>query len=159
MPDSTPARKRITQEDIAAACRIDQGSVSRILNKDTRDSFAEETVQRVFKIAREMGYLHPALVTSNRRESIRRKVAFDARCQIVIGTNTVYDEGGVDVDELSMSGMLLKNFRTKKQTLPMDRCARCKVVRFSDDESLFALAVKFEGMDDEMRERLKAYIK
>lgn len=174
MADSTPLRKRITQEDIAAACRIDQGSVSRILNKDTRDSFAEETVQRVFKIAREMGYLHPALVTSNRRESIRRKVAFDARCQIVIGTNTVYDEGGVDVDELSMSGMLLKNFRTKKQTLPMDRFrldveftaaktkpfrARCKVVRFSDDENLFALAVKFEGMDDEMRERLKAYIK
>ncbi len=174
MANDPAPKNRVTQEDIAAACKIDQGSVSRILNKDTRDSFADDTVQKVFKIARELGYLHPALVNSNRRESIRKKVTFDATVQIIIGTNTVYDEGGVDVDELSMSGLLLKNFRTKKQTLPMDRFkldveftaaklkpfrARCKVVRFSDNESEFALAVKFEAMDDEMRERLKAYIK
>ena len=44
-------KKRVTQEDIARACKIDQGSVSRILNEDTRDSFAEETVQKVFKVA------------------------------------------------------------------------------------------------------------
>src|SRR5262245_624118 len=111
-----PKKPRVTQEDIANACKIDQGSVSRILNKDTRDSFAEETVQHVFKIARELGYLHPALVTSNRRESVRKKMGFDAHVQIVIGTNTIYDEGAVDVDEMSVSGMLLKNFRTKKQT-------------------------------------------
>ena len=62
-------QKRITQEDIARTCKIDQGSVTRILNEDTRDSFAEDTVQKVFRIARELGYLHPALITSNRRES------------------------------------------------------------------------------------------
>ena len=66
-------KKRVTQEDIARTCKIDQGSVSRILNEDTRDSFAEETIQKVFKIARELGYLHPSLITSNRRESNRRK--------------------------------------------------------------------------------------
>ena len=54
---TTTEKSRVTQEDIALACGIDQGSVSRILNKDTRDSFAEETVQKVFKIARELGYL------------------------------------------------------------------------------------------------------
>ena len=77
--DGSARRGKITQEDIANTCKIDQGSVSRILNKDTRDSFAPETVDRVFKIARELGYLHPALVTSNRRESIRRKAGFEAR--------------------------------------------------------------------------------
>ncbi len=167
-------KHKITQEDIARACKIDQGSVSRILNKDTRDSFAEDTVRKVFKIARELGYLHPALVTTNRRESIRKKAELTGKVKIVIGTNTVYDEGAVDIDEISMSGMLLRGFRTKKQTLPMDRFkldvevngtklkgfrCRCKLVRFSDNEDEFALAVKFDSVDEESREKLLQFLK
>jgi transcriptional regulator with XRE-family HTH domain len=171
---TTEPKKRVTQEDIARACKIDQGSVSRILNEDTRDSFAEETIDKVFKVARELGYLHPSLITSNRRESSRRKAQVTGRVAILIGTNTVFDEGEVDVDEISMSGMLLRNFRTKKRTLPMDRFKfvvevgegklkglklRCKLVRFSDNEEEFALAVKFDGLDDDGKEKLKTFVR
>ena len=167
-------KKRVTQEDIARACKIDQGSVSRILNEDTRDSFAEETVQKVFKVARELGYLHPSLITSNRRESSRRKAEVTGRVQVMIGTNTVYDEGEIDIDEVSMSGMLLRNFRTKKKTLPMDRFkfnvevdegklkgfkVRCKLVRFSDNEDEFALAVKFDSLDEDAKDKLKNFVR
>jgi transcriptional regulator with XRE-family HTH domain len=166
--------KRVTQEDIAKACRIDQGSVSRILNEDTRDSFAEFTIQKVFKVARELGYLHPSLITSNRRESSRRKAEVRGKVSILIGTNTVYDEGDIDIDEISMSGMLLRNFRTKKKTLPMDRFkflvevnegrlrgfrCRCKLVRFSDNEDEFALAVKFDSLDEDGKDKLKNFIR
>ncbi len=165
---------RVTQEDIAKACKIDQGSVSRILNEDTRDSFAEDTIQKVFKVARELGYLHPSLITSNRRESNRRKAEVVGRVQILIGTNTVYDEGDIDIDEISLSGMLLRNFRTKKKTLPMDRFkfnvevhegrlrgfkCRCKLVRFSDNEDEFALAVKFDSLDEDAKDKLKGFIR
>ena len=171
---TTTEKSRVTQEDIALACGIDQGSVSRILNKDTRDSFAEETVQKVFKIARELGYLHPALVTSNRRESARRKAGLRGNVSIIIGTNTVWDAGQIEIDEISSSGMLLKNFQTKKKTFPTDRfrCdveitgprlkgfkGRCKVVRFSDNEDEFALAVKFDRLDDSSREKLRTFLK
>ena len=171
---TTEPKKRVTQEDIARACKIDQGSVSRILNEDTRDSFAEETIDKVFKVARELGYLHPSLITSNRRESNRRKAQVTGRVSILIGTNTVFDEGEVDVDEVSMSGMLLRNFRTKKRTLPMDRFKfvvevgegklkglklRCKLVRFSDNEEEFALAVKFDGLDEDGKEKLKSFVR
>lgn len=165
---------KITQEDIARACKLDQGSVSRILNKDTRDSFADDTVQHVFKVAREMGYLHPALVTSNRRQSQRRKAGLPAKVSIVIGTNTVYDEGRCEVDEVSMSGMLLKNFRTKKLTLPLDivrfdieveapklkgfTCS-CRIVRFCDEGHVFGIAVRFESMDEANTEKLKQFLK
>ncbi len=167
-------QKRVTQEDIARTCKIDQGSVSRILNEDTRDSFAEDTVQKVFRIARELGYLHPALITSNRRESGRRKAEITGRVQILIGTTTVYDEGQIDIDEISMSGMLLKNFRTKKKTLPMDRFkfyveiddgrlkgfkCRCKLVRFSDNEDEFALAVKFDSLDEDGKDKIKQFVR
>jgi len=165
---------KVTQEDIAKAAKIDQGSVSRILNKDTRDSFAEDTVQQVFKIARELGYLHPALVTTNRRESIRKKAEASGKVKLVIGTNTLYDEGTVDIDEISMSGMLLHNFKTKKSSFPMDRFkldvevtsatlkgfrCRAKLVRFSDNEEVFALAVKFDSVDDESRDKLLKFLK
>jgi transcriptional regulator with XRE-family HTH domain len=167
-------KKRVTQEDIARSCKIDQGSVSRILNEDTRDSFAEETIQKVFKVARELGYLHPSLITSNRRESNRRKAELTGKVQVLIGTNTVYDEGEIDIDEISMSGMLLRNFRTKKRSLPMDRFkfnvevtegrlkgfkCRCKLVRFSDNEDEFALAVKFDSLDEDAKDKLKNFIR
>ena len=167
-------KKRVTQEDIARTCKIDQGSVSRILNEDTRDSFAEETIQKVFKVARELGYLHPSLITSNRRESSRRKAELTGKVQVLIGTNTVYDEGDIDIDEISMSGMLLRNFRTKKRSLPMDRFkfnvevtegrlkgfkCRCKLVRFSDNEDEFALAVKFDSLDEDAKDKLKNFIR
>ena len=170
----TEPKKRVTQEDIAKACKIDQGSVSRILNEDTRDSFAEDTIQKVFKVARELGYLHPSLITSNRRESSRRKAEVNGKVQIIIGTNTVFDEGDVDIDEISMSGMLLRNFRTRKKSLPMDRFkfgvdvvegrlkgfkARCKLVRFSDNEDEFALAVKFDSLDEDAKEKLKGFVR
>ncbi|MHC4606586.1 MAG: PilZ domain-containing protein, partial [Planctomycetota bacterium] len=166
-------KKRVTQEDIALACDIDQGSVSRILNKDTRDSFAAETVKQVFQIARELGYLHPALVTSNRRESERRRVGLRGNVSIIIGTNTVWDRGAVEIDELSQSGMLLRNFQTKRKTFPTDRfrCdvditsprlkgfrARCRVVRFSDSEDDFALAVRFDRLDETSKEKLRQFL-
>ena len=102
------------------------------------------------------------------------KAGFEARVQIIVGTNTVYDEGGVDVEEVSNTGMLLRNFRTKKRSFPMDRFkldveisspkakpfrARCKVVRFWDNENEFGLAVRFETLDDAAKERLKAFAK
>ncbi|MBI2931976.1 MAG: PilZ domain-containing protein [Planctomycetes bacterium] len=165
---------KVTQEDIARICKIDQGSVSRILNKDTRDSFADDTVQKVFKVARELGYLHPALVTSNRRSSQRRKAGMPAKVAIVIGTNTVYDEGTCEVDEISMSGMMLRAFKTRKQSLPLDvvrfdldvlaprlrgfKC-RCRIVRFSDDDSQFGLAVRFEQLDEANTDKLKQFLK
>src|SRR5258705_6888878 len=114
-------KRKITQEDLARHCKLDQGSVSRILNKDTRDSFADETVELVFRAARELGYLHPTLVNSNRRASDRKKAGFAAKISIVIGMNTVYDEGTCDIDEISSSGMMLMRFKTKKQSFPMDR--------------------------------------
>ena len=164
----------MTQEDIANLCKIDQGSVSRILNEDTRDSFAEETVRRVFRAARELGYLHPSLITTDRRESARQRAANAAKVAIVIGTNTIYDEGTVEVTEVSTSGMLLRNFQTKKRSLPMDRFkfdvevtdgrlkgfkCRCRMVRFSDNEDEFAVAVKYDSLDEESRGRIKGFVK
>lgn len=167
-------KSRITQGDVARKIGIDQGSVSRILNRDTRDSFSEDTVKKVFKIAREMGYLHPALLTTNRRMSARRRTLLKAHLRIIVGTNTVYDEGQVEIHEISESGCLLKGFKTAKRNLPLDRFkfdlevneprmknfhARCRLIRFSDNEEEFALAVEFEGLSMDRKDKLRGFLK
>lgn len=167
-------KKRITQEDIARVCAIDQGSVSRILNKDTRDSFAKETIEKVFKMAREVGYLHPALVTSNRRDSPRRRVTVTANVQIVSPDGRVFSEGSAEVEEVSLSGMLLKTIRTGSGTFPLEPHridlevtstrlkgfkARCRPVRYSEGEGGLMIAVRYEALDDGNRQMLDAHLK
>jgi hypothetical protein len=167
-------KKKVTQADIARVCKVDQGSVSRILNKDTRDSFSPETIQLVFQCARELGYVHPALVSTNRRHSPRKKATVKANIQIVIGTSTVFDRGNCEIHELSGSGMLLKNFLTRKRSLPMDRFqidvnitsgplrgvhARTHVVRFSNNQTEFALAVQYNEVAEMDRKRISKFLR
>jgi hypothetical protein len=171
---ATSRKKKVTQGDIARVCKVDQGSVSRILNKDTRDSFSPETIQKVFQAAREIGYVHPALVSTNRRHSPRKKAAIRANVSLLIGSNTLYDRGTCEIHEMSGSGMLLKNFQTRKGTLPLDRFridlqvtggplrgveARTHLVRFSNHQSEFAIAVAYEQLDDGARRRIARYLK
>lgn len=167
-------KKKVTQADIARACKLDQGSVSRILNKDTRDSFSPETVQTVFRAARELGYVHPALVNTNRRHSPRKKATIRANVTVVIGTSTSWDRGSCEIQEISGSGMLLKNFQTKKKALPMDRfrldlnvtsgplrgiAAKTTVVRFSNNEEEYGLAVQFTDISEDARKKILRFLK
>lgn len=130
-------------------------------------------MKRVLKAARELGYLHDSLIAANLRASSREKVHTTGRVTILIGTNTIYDEGAVDIEEISLSGMVVGNFRTNKKTLPMDRVkldieitggklkgfhARCKIARFMDYEHDFAVAVKFSGISEDARGKLKKFI-
>ena len=168
-------KKKVTQEDLARYCKIDQGSVSRILNKDTRDSFSRETVERVFKAARELGYLHPALVSSNRRESLRKKATVEADLSIVLPGGQVHSTGQAEVDEISASGLLLRRIRTSANGLPFEPVtidltvtssklkgfrAKTQPARVIDRDG-FGLAVQFrhDGLDEDSKEKLRTYLK
>lgn len=53
------SKKKVTSTDIAKAAGVSQSTVSMILNKKYNVSFSKETVDRVEKLAREMGYTIP----------------------------------------------------------------------------------------------------
>ena len=151
--------QRATQADLAGKCRLNQGTISRILNGDTRSKHSLKTVAQVMKAAREFGYLHPALVSNERRRNLRKNISSRAQVKIVIGVNTIYDQGKCLIDDISQSGMLLRNFRTTKMTFPLDRFhffldfdfeqtkvknLRCEVARFLTEGDEFGIAVKCE---------------
>lgn len=166
-------KKSVSQADIARAVGLDQGSVSRILNQDRRDSFAPETVERVFRVAREMGYVHSALVNTNRRGSIRKKVALEGEVTFVTQGAQTYDQGRADVHEISVHGMILKNLRTLRKAYPMEPfhvrvviaspplqglALTCKPVRFWADGAEQGIAVRFLDVPEGDQQRIREYI-
>ena len=52
-------KKKITSMDIAEAAGVSQSTVSMVLNKKYNVSFSKETVEKVERVARELGYVPP----------------------------------------------------------------------------------------------------
>ena len=153
---------KVTQYKIAKCCGIDQGSVSRILCKDTRDSFSKETIEKVFRTARELGYLHPDLINSNRRDSDRRRISDPASIRIVVTGGSLFATGTAEVENISLSGLLLHSISTNNRVLPLEPYrievdvasgelagfkAVCRPVRLSEQDGGLTIAVRFESLD------------
>ena len=53
------AKKKATSSDVAARAGVSQATVSMVLNKKYNVSFSRDTVEKVEKAARELGYQLP----------------------------------------------------------------------------------------------------
>lgn len=65
-------KKKVTSTDIARAAGVSQSTVSMVLNRKYNVSFSKETVEKVEKAARELGYVLPK--RKLRRESRGEKL-------------------------------------------------------------------------------------
>lgn len=65
-------KKKVTSTDIAKAAGVSQAAVSMILNKKYNVSFTKETIEKVEKAAKDLGYAVPK--NRKRRESRSRKL-------------------------------------------------------------------------------------
>ncbi len=54
------AKKKATSSDVAEKAGVSQATVSMVLNKKYNVSFSRETVEKVEKAARELGYQLPS---------------------------------------------------------------------------------------------------
>ena len=52
-------RKKVTSTDIAKKAGVSQATVSMVLNHKYNVSFSKETVEKIERIAKEMGYIIP----------------------------------------------------------------------------------------------------
>jgi transcriptional regulator with XRE-family HTH domain len=165
--------KSATQKDIARRCGLNQGSISRILNRNGRELFAQQTVERVIKVAREMGYLHSSLVTTERRDSPRQPVSATVQLRIVGLNGNLFSAGTAMIANCSLSGMLLRSIQLPANELPIEPLrfdvevtspplkgfrARCRPVRFAEEAGCLAIAVQYETLDDANRQFLKSHL-
>ena len=111
----------VSQKDIAEYLRLDRTTVTKILNRDPRYSASEETKERVFRAAEELGYDFTTIRRPFKREYGRVAIALPCELEIALEDETVFDHGRATVRNLGVGGALLTRLRTEKMVLPIAR--------------------------------------
>ena len=94
---------KVTQTEIARRVGMDVSSVNKILNRRVGSVFRKETVRKVLKVARELGYDFEKLKFHHRRQHPRKEVAIDAEVAVLMLDGSTYDEGTATIRDLSGS--------------------------------------------------------
>lgn len=108
-----------TQLDIARRCRIDVSSVNKILHRRKGPKFKKETVKRVFKAARELGYDVGGLKREHRRRDERRTTEMAVELRIYLENGRHFDLGTAILRNVSLSGALLGALVLPRKAIPV----------------------------------------
>jgi hypothetical protein len=110
---------RVTQLEIARRVNLDVSSVNKILNQRPGPIFKKETIQEVFKVARELGYDFSRLKHQHKRGAPRKAVAIPLELSIYNSDGTLYDKGAAIMKDVSLSGALLSAVVLPQQSIPL----------------------------------------
>src|SRR5438477_12821698 len=83
----------VTQVEIARRCKLDVSTVNKILNRRKGAVFKKETVTKVFKVARQLGYDLGQLKHAHQRVQARKKVGLPLEISIYRTDGSVQDRG------------------------------------------------------------------
>jgi transcriptional regulator with XRE-family HTH domain len=108
----------VTQVEIARKVGLDVSSVNKILNRRAGPVFRKETIRKVFKVAKDLGYDFGRIKFHHRRRHPRKEVAIGAEIRIVKPDGSVHDTGSATIRDLSLSGAKLADVQLPKGTLP-----------------------------------------
>ena len=164
----------VTQADIARRVGIDVSSVNKILNRKPGSVFRKETVRKVFKLARQLGYKLDRLKHHHRREHARKMSSFPLEVSIYLADGSLYDRGQAVMRDVSLSGALLSGMLlTSGKGIPLqphslgirvldgplkDFEIRSKPVRIVQREGAVYLAVAFEAIHDAALSQLRQIV-
>lgn len=109
----------VTQVEIARRCGLDVSSVNKILNQKKGSIFKRDTVRKVLKVARELGFDFGRLKHSHRRVSPRRDIALALELTIYTHDGVPFDRGTATIRNLSLTGALLSGLVTPKRSFPL----------------------------------------
>jgi hypothetical protein len=110
----------VTQVEIAKRVGLDVSSVNKILNRTPGPVFRKDTVQKVLRIAREMGYDFNRIKHRHRRKHTRRDVSTGTRVSIYRRDGTLYDEGTGVINDIGSAGASVSNLKLSRGSLPAE---------------------------------------
>jgi transcriptional regulator with XRE-family HTH domain len=109
----------ITQVEIAHRVGLDVSSVNKILNKRQGPVFRKETIRRVFKIAKDLGYDFGRLKYAHRRRFARRELSLGVELYIYHKDGSLYDQGVATVRDISLGGAKISDVALPTGSLPV----------------------------------------
>ena len=108
----------ITQVDIARKVGLDVSSVNKILNPRAGPVFRKETIRKVFKIAKDLGYDFNKIKFHHRRKHHRKEVAIGVELRVFKSDGSLHDQGQATIRDLSLSGARVESVQLPTGTLP-----------------------------------------
>jgi transcriptional regulator with XRE-family HTH domain len=159
----------VTQVEIARRVGLDVSSVNKILNQRKGPVFRKETVRKVFKVARELGYDFGRLKFQHRRRHPRRTVSLGVEVCIYRKDGAVYDQGMATLRDISLGGARLCDLTLPSNTLPVEPFSvglrpmlkpgdnveiPGRIVRLHVNGSI-AYGVEFAGVDAALEKKLR----
>jgi transcriptional regulator with XRE-family HTH domain len=109
----------VTQSDIARRAGVDVSTVNKILNKRPGPVFRKETIKRVFKAARELGFRLDRLKHGHRRQHPRKEASISVELSIYMSDGSLFDRGSAVMKDVSLSGALLSAMIMPLHGLPL----------------------------------------
>ena len=94
----------VTQVEIARRVGLDVSSVNKILNKRQGPVFRKETIRKVFKIAKDLGYDFGRLKYAHRRRFPRKELSLGVELYVYHKDGSLYDQGVATVRDISLGG-------------------------------------------------------
>jgi transcriptional regulator with XRE-family HTH domain len=158
-----------TQVEIARRVGLDVSTVNKILNRRQGPVFKRATVDKVFRVARQLGYSLERLKRTHRRSHERRAVDFSGKLVLYGADGSRFDEGVCTVSDIASCGASLVDVKLPKGKLPVEPFTiglemtgkrkepvevRGRVVRLRHDGKSLRLGIAFQGVGPDLEARI-----
>ncbi len=110
----------VTQVEIARRVGLDVSSVNKILNRRQGPVFRKETIRKVFRVAKDLGYDFGRLKYAHRRRHPRKAVSLGAEVYIYHKDGSLYDQGVATIRDISLCGARISDVTLPLGTLPVE---------------------------------------
>jgi len=164
-----PESMATTQVEIARRVGLDVSSVNKILNRRPGPVFKQATIDRVFRVAKQLGYSLDRLKRSHRRSHERRKAGFPGKLVLQGADGSRFDQGTCLVSDIALCGASLVDVELPKGRLPVEAFTillemsgkkeavievRGRVVRLNHDGKSLRLGIAFQGVGPDLEAKI-----
>jgi transcriptional regulator with XRE-family HTH domain len=159
----------ITQVEIARRVGLDVSSVNKILNRRQGPVFRKDTVKKVFRVAKELGYDFGRLKYQHRRRHPRRELSLGAELYVYHKDGSLYDQGVATIRDISLCGAKISDVTLPTGALPVESFTvgirpmqkpvddieiPGMIVRYHLN-GLASYGVEFQGLDPALEKKLR----
>jgi transcriptional regulator with XRE-family HTH domain len=157
-----------TQVEIARRVGLDVSSVNKILNRRSGAVFKQATVEKVFRVAKRLGYRFDRLKRTHTRSHERHEVNFAAKLSIFAADGSRFDQGTCSVSDIAICGASLVDVELPKGKLPVEPFSvvldvtgkkktleiRGRVVRLRHDGKSLRLGIAFQNVGPDLEAKI-----
>jgi hypothetical protein len=160
-----------TQVEIARRVGLDVSSVNKILNRRRGPVFKQTTVDKVFRVAKQLGYSFDRLKRTHRRSHERRTANFPGKLAVYGTDGSRFDQGACTVSDIAVCGASLIDVKLPKGKLPVEPFTillemtgkreeligvRGRVVRLRHDGKSLRLGIAFQDVGPDLEAKINS---